>query len=102
MVSEKKKFLKKLLGRKRQKSILNKFNRKIPYLIKNKCIKCGECALDGVCPTKAITFQPKKYPKFDITKCNSCFKCIDVCTYNAIVSKKAKLIGLFGKFNSLE
>ncbi len=74
-----------------------RFNTEYPYLIKNKCIKCGECADVNVCSENAITFEPKNYPKFDLSKCNSSFNCADICTYSAIIPKKAKLLGLFIK-----
>lgn len=76
-------------------NVSDRFKTEYPHLIKNKCIKCGECADINVCSKKAVTFEPKNYPKFDLSKCNSSFNCVDICTYSAIIPKKAKLKGLF-------
>ncbi|MCP4761604.1 MAG: hypothetical protein GY870_07470 [archaeon] len=77
------------------KEISNKIEREFPFLIKENCIKCGECAREEVCDTIAISFIPRKYPKFDKNKCNSCFKCLDYCSYKAIIPKKSGILGLF-------
>ncbi len=74
-----------------------RFKTEYPHLIRNKCIKCGECADIDVCSENAVTFEPKNYPKFDLSKCNSCFICVDICTYSAIIPKKERLLGLFTK-----
>ena len=74
-----------------------RFKTEYPHLIRNKCIKCGECADINVCSENAVTFEPKNYPKFDLSKCNSCFNCLKFCAFSAIIRKKAKLLGLFIK-----
>ena len=73
------------------KKIIEKYKEDIPAIIKNKCIKCGECASEDVCIEKEIYFEPNKYPKIDLNKCNLCYRCIEICTYNAIIHSQAKL-----------
>jgi MinD superfamily P-loop ATPase len=71
------------------RSVIDKYNEEIPVLIKKSCIKCGECADELVCRERAVIFYPQKYPKFDLRKCNSCFRCIDFCNYAAITRGKS-------------
>ncbi|MEC9485667.1 MAG: DUF362 domain-containing protein [Candidatus Izemoplasma sp.] len=61
-----------------------------PYIIENKCKKCGVCV--DVCPidTKAINFvsdQKTSPPKYDYTKCIRCYCCQEMCPHNAISIK---------------
>ncbi|HDZ83631.1 MAG TPA: 4Fe-4S dicluster domain-containing protein, partial [Nitrospirae bacterium] len=47
------------------------------------CKKCGKCA--RVCPSAAITWQPKTKAKIAKTKCVKCGACFDACPFNAIM-----------------
>ncbi len=51
-----------------------------PKLIKEKCIKCGNC--EEVCPQGAITLKP--YPVITREKCISCYSCIEHCPVGAL------------------
>ena len=71
-----------------------KIIKKIPDLIKSKCIQCGECAQN--CASEAIEFESNAYPIFLRKKCISCFCCAELCSENAIEAKTRGLAGLFG------
>jgi uncharacterized protein (DUF362 family)/NAD-dependent dihydropyrimidine dehydrogenase PreA subunit len=70
-----------------------KIIKKIPDLIKDKCIMCGECAKN--CAAKAIEFDVNNYPVFQRKKCISCFCCAELCSENAIKPKTKGFAGLF-------
>jgi NADH-quinone oxidoreductase subunit F len=53
------------------------------------CISCGKCV--PVCPTDAITGEPKKPYKLDQGKCIVCGACVEVCPTDAIVVEPAKV-----------
>ncbi|MHA1988062.1 MAG: DUF362 domain-containing protein [Promethearchaeota archaeon] len=73
-----------------------KIIKKIPKLLKDMCIKCGECAQN--CPAKAIEFQENSFPIFLREKCISCFCCAELCSEVAIDVKNRGLSGLFHKY----
>ncbi len=52
------------------------------YSINDECVGCTACA--KVCPTDAITGEPKKKHKIDQDKCVKCGKCFETCKFNAI------------------
>ncbi|MBY8990225.1 MAG: DUF362 domain-containing protein [Candidatus Lokiarchaeota archaeon] len=70
-----------------------KIIKKIPELIKSRCIQCGECAQN--CASEAIEFEPNSYPIFLRKKCISCFCCAELCSENAIKPKSRGIAGLF-------
>ncbi|MHA2130455.1 MAG: DUF362 domain-containing protein [Promethearchaeota archaeon] len=70
-----------------------KIIKKIPDLIKDRCIKCGECAKN--CPAEAIEFEVNKLPIFLREKCISCFCCAELCSENAIKAKGRGVRGFF-------
>jgi uncharacterized protein (DUF362 family)/Pyruvate/2-oxoacid:ferredoxin oxidoreductase delta subunit len=70
-----------------------KIIKKIPELIKSKCVQCGECAQN--CASEAIEFETNSYPIFLRKKCISCFCCAELCSENAIKPKTRGLSGLF-------
>jgi len=72
-----------------------KIIKKIPKLIKSKCIQCGECALN--CPAEAIEFETNSFPIFLRKKCISCFCCAELCSESAIKAKTRGIGGLFSK-----
>jgi uncharacterized protein (DUF362 family)/Pyruvate/2-oxoacid:ferredoxin oxidoreductase delta subunit len=55
-----------------------------PFLIKEKCISCGNCK--KICPNHAINFN--KYPIFLYDKCIRCYCCHEVCPKKAIELKR--------------
>lgn len=57
-----------------------------PLIDHQKCLKCGECT--RICPPKAMTIQPGKFPALKMTLCIRCWCCAEVCPQNAI--KKSK------------
>ncbi len=67
--------------------------KKIPDLMKTKCVQCGQCAQN--CPAEAIEFEEHNYPIFSRKKCISCLCCMELCTENAIKSRSRGIIGLF-------
>ncbi len=70
-----------------------KIIKKISELIKQRCIKCGECAQN--CPAEAINFEVDDFPIFLRKKCISCLCRAELCSENAIKAKTRGLAGLF-------
>lgn len=70
-----------------------KIIKKIPKLIKSKCVQCGECAHN--CASEAIEFEENSFPIFLRKKCISCFCCAELCSESAIKAKTRGLAGLF-------
>lgn len=56
-----------------------------PFVIKDRCVGCGECALS--CPRKIIRISGKK-AEIDRKNCISCFCCQEMCPKEAIRAKK--------------
>lgn len=81
-----------LLGQKLGRPV-KKVYANFPQLNKQKCIKCGQCAV--ACRSNAI-FQPKnKYPLFIEELCSACGTCGLVCPNNAIGIKKKETGKIF-------
>lgn len=61
-----------------------------PYILKEKCVGCGNCA--EVCPQKTIELIAKKqggrYAHINHKACISCFCCHEVCPERAIEIRK--------------
>ncbi|MFW9989028.1 MAG: DUF362 domain-containing protein [Candidatus Odinarchaeota archaeon] len=70
-----------------------KIMKKIPNLIKDRCVKCGQCA--EICPAEAIKFIEGNFPIFLRKKCISCLCCSELCPKNAIKARMRGLAGLF-------
>jgi uncharacterized protein (DUF362 family)/ferredoxin-like protein FixX len=70
-----------------------KIIKKMPNLMKDKCVQCGQCA--QICPAEAIEFIEGNYPIFSRKKCISCLCCSELCSENAIKAKSRGMAGLF-------
>lgn len=70
-----------------------KIMKKIPKLMKSKCVQCGECAQH--CASEAIEFEINSYPIFLRKKCISCLCCAELCSENAIKPKSRGITGIF-------
>ncbi|MFX0040612.1 MAG: DUF362 domain-containing protein [Promethearchaeota archaeon] len=70
-----------------------KIIKKIPNLVKEKCVQCGQCA--QICPAEAIDFIEGNLPIFSRKKCISCLCCSELCPESAIEAKSRGLAGLF-------
>ncbi len=70
-----------------------KIMKRIPNLMKTKCVQCGQCAQN--CPAEAIEFEKGNYPTFLRKKCISCLCCMELCPEDAIEAKSRGLSGLF-------
>ena len=74
-------------------AFIYKMARRMPFLLKKECTKCGDCS--KICPAKAITWEKKQYPKTDHNQCISCLCCVECCPQHTI---RAKFIGVKGLF----
>ena len=65
--------------------VLNRFQKK-PYIVTEKCIRCGICVESCPVPEKAVAFQNgrKKPPVYNYKKCIRCFCCQEMCPAEAI------------------
>jgi ferredoxin len=70
-----------------------------PYIIKNKCLRCGICVEScPVKPVKALDFrnmEKDEPPVYDYDKCIRCFCCQEMCPHRAINVKSPLLGKLF-------
>lgn len=69
----------------RVNSFLKCFQKK-PYIVEEKCRKCGVCVKSCPVEGKAIRFRKGKDhpPVYDYRKCIRCFCCQEMCPYGAI------------------
>jgi len=76
---------------------LTRFNQKyrafiesnfLPFLMSEKCLKCGTC--QRKCPVNAITPDENRYPVIDSEKCIGCGVCVSNCSNNALILIKVK------------
>ncbi|MBO7208797.1 MAG: DUF362 domain-containing protein [Clostridia bacterium] len=72
------------------KFLKRKFEKKVPhpFVLKEKCIGCGECA--RCCPAETITMVKGK-ACINYEKCIKCFCCQELCPQKAVVIKKLKV-----------
>lgn len=66
----------------------------IPVLLKSKCTSCGEC--DITCPDYCFDWIKEKnkkgklvqiLEKIDYIHCKGCLRCVEICKFDALVSK---------------
>lgn len=55
---------------------------KKPYIIKEKCVKCGICV--NSCPLEKKAIKLKGYPQYDYKLCIRCYCCQEMCPQKAI------------------
>lgn len=69
--------------------ILGVFQKR-PYIIEEKCRRCGICVESCPVEGKAVRFDEgrQKPPVYDYKKCISCFCCQEMCPHQAIQVKK--------------
>jgi uncharacterized protein (DUF362 family)/NAD-dependent dihydropyrimidine dehydrogenase PreA subunit len=72
------------LEKQRSKGLGVVFPERNVYVDKEKCTKCGICALR--CPVKAIKMDP--YPVIDYDKCIRCYCCAEVCPNHSMQVEK--------------
>ncbi len=56
--------------------------RKKPFIIKEKCIKCGIC--EESCPLEVKAITLKSFPVYDYKRCIRCYCCQEMCPRQAI------------------
>lgn len=66
------------------KSIARNFIIKKPFILKEKCVGCGDCK--NICPPKTIEIIDKK-ARINYKNCIRCYCCFEVCRYSAIKLK---------------
>jgi len=69
------------------KKFLKKHVSPFPFIITEKCRKCGICF--ETCPTapKSITWKKNDFPVYKYSDCIRCFCCQEMCPYEAIEIK---------------
>jgi uncharacterized protein (DUF362 family)/Pyruvate/2-oxoacid:ferredoxin oxidoreductase delta subunit len=69
-----------------------------PYIVEEKCIKCGICV--DACPVEGKALSMKKgsglIPQYDYVKCIRCYCCQEMCPQKAIEVKTPFMVKLFG------
>lgn len=55
---------------------------KRPYIIKEKCVKCGICI--NSCPLEKKALKFKSYPQYNYKLCIRCYCCQEMCPQKAI------------------
>ena len=67
-----------------------------PYIVKEKCIKCGICV--DICPVDGKALHMEKgsglVPQYDYDKCIRCYCCQEMCPQKAIEVKTPFLVKL--------
>ncbi|MBN2545514.1 MAG: DUF362 domain-containing protein, partial [Spirochaetes bacterium] len=70
------------------KKLLNNTIVRKPYIIKEKCIKCGMCI--NICPVKpkALIFKKRGNPPvYNYSRCIRCYCCQEICPEGAVKLK---------------
>ena len=64
-----------------------------PYIIEEKCRKCGVCVESCPVEGKAVRFDHgrRNPPVYDYKKCIRCFCCQEMCPHQAVQVKKHRL-----------
>ncbi len=55
---------------------------KKPYILKEKCVKCGICV--NSCPLEKKALELREYPQYDYSLCIRCYCCQEMCPQKAI------------------
>ena len=70
-----------------------------PFIVKDKCIKCGICV--DSCPVEGKALSMEKgndlIPQYDYDKCIRCYCCQEMCPQKAIEVKTPFLVKLLGR-----
>lgn len=73
-------------------------NGRKPYIVKEKCIKCGICV--DICPVEGKALHMEKgsgiAPQYDYDKCIRCYCCQEMCPQKAIEVKMPFIVKLLG------
>lgn len=66
-----------------------KFIQKKPYIVEEKCVRCGICVKSCPVEGKAVRFRKgrKQPPVYNYKKCIRCFCCQEMCPHKAIEVK---------------
>lgn len=67
--------------------IVNNITVPKPYIIEDKCVKCGVCVLMCPVPEKAVNWEngdKKSPPVYNYNKCIRCYCCQELCPESAI------------------
>ena len=79
--------------RKTQIRVLKPFEpllEKKPYILEDRCVKCGICV--NSCPLEKKALVMKEYPKYDYKSCIRCYCCQEMCPQKAIEVKTPWLV----------
>ncbi len=63
---------------------------KKPYIVKDRCVRCGICVKSCPVEGKAVSFKngTAQIPVYDYKKCIRCFCCQEMCPHKAIQVKR--------------
>ncbi len=82
------------------RSVINQLFVSKPYIISQKCIKCGVCVNMCPVPEKAVNWKKgdkSQVPVYDYSKCIRCYCCQELCPQSAIEIKTPALRKLIDK-----
>ncbi len=82
------------------RSVVNQLFVSKPYIINQKCIKCGVCVNMCPVPEKAVNWKngdKSQVPVYDYSKCIRCYCCQELCPQSAIEIKTPTLRKLIDK-----
>ena len=74
--------------------VINMDKMGIKNIHKDQCTSCGICSIS--CPYDLIDMVDG-YPKFDESKCKSCYACYNMCPTKSIYTKKLDGVGHYNK-----
>ena len=71
------------------------FLEKKPYIIKDRCVKCGICV--NSCPLDEKALELKDYPRYDYKRCIRCYCCQEMCPKKAIDIKTPWIVKMLDR-----